>query len=49
MKIYYAIQMLRVIIMCMGIPDGEEGASRSCSACKGGKGTKIEVVESNWK
>ena len=46
MKLYYTIQILRVILMHLEAPDGAEGSSRSCSACRGEKGWKVcQVIE----
>ena len=50
MKLYYAIQFLRVILMCSSTPEGAEGESRSCSACRAEKGWKIcQIVEHEKK
>ena len=41
MKIYFVMQCLRFLIMCLDTADGGEGASRSCDACRGKTGVKI--------
>ena len=41
MRIYFGMQILRVLLMSFTTPDGAEGASRCCDACRGETSAKI--------